>query len=109
MKAVQRTLFDERVRYPEVPGSKEKGGTSEQAAREMESVAGRLRKGVLRTLGTLGSATPDEIAEAMGESVLSIRPRCSELVRMGSVRKMAQRRLNRSGKAASVLCLTRAE
>jgi predicted transcriptional regulator len=72
---------------------------------EVTSIAGRLRRGVLSVLQDVGPSTPDEIAEVMGESVLAIRPRCSELITMGQVCKTKHRRINRSGKAAAVLQL----
>lgn len=96
-------MADTRVAYPEVPGCKERGGTSEQAAVEIQEQVTRLRAAVLEALEQLKQATPDEIAEHIGESPWSIRPRCSELVQKGLVRKTAERRRNRSGKSATVL------
>jgi len=48
-------------------------------------------------------ATADEIASEMGLSVLSIRPRVSELKRMGILLPTGQRRKNRGGNSAAVL------
>ena len=91
--------------YPIHPGAKERGGTSEQAAEEVAAVASNLRQAVVQVLSEVGEATADEIAEHLHESVLAIRPRCSELVAMGRVQKLARTRSNRSGKQARVLAL----
>mgnify|MGYP000322982922 CR=1 FL=1 len=47
--------------------------------------------------------TADECAAVLGESVLSIRPRFSELLGAGLIRETGQRRRNASGKMADVL------
>jgi hypothetical protein len=47
--------------------------------------------------------TADEIARHMRESVLAIRPRCSELVKSGVLIKLKDRRRNASGMTAHVL------
>jgi hypothetical protein len=103
----QATLFDDApaLRYPLRPGAKERDGASEEAARQVASDAGRLRAAVLQVLAAAGPSTPDEIAKHLGESVLAIRPRCSELIALGRVCKTQQRRENRSGKLATVLML----
>ena len=49
-----------------------------------------------------GGLTADEIAADLGESVLSIRPRVSELHRLGMIEKTKVRRRNASGMSASV-------
>ena len=100
--------FDRPV-YPVVPGAKERGGTSQLAAEEMLPLARRLRASVILTLDRLGPCTPDEIAEHLDKSPLSIRPRVTELIRFGLVRKTEERRKNASGKAATVVELVRAE
>ncbi len=88
------------TRYPTVPGYK-RSGTSQDAATDMESEAGTLRRLSLEILKR-GAATADEVADALGRSILSIRPRISELVRKGLVTETGQRRTNRSGKSAMV-------
>lgn len=70
-------------RYPEVPGSKGLP-TSALAAREVESKAALLRERVQRVYATCENPdglNPDEVADILGEDVLSIRPRCSELLK----------------------------
>jgi len=49
-----------------------------------------------------GDFTADEIAIKLGKSVLSIRPRVSELARDGLIRKTGERRANASGIRAIV-------
>ena len=101
---IQRSLFD-MGQYPDVAGSKERGGTSQEAAKAIEASgdAAHLRTLVLATLKRCGPLTADEIASRLRESVLAIRPRCSELVNQGKVRKTDKRRPNRSGRSATVL------
>lgn len=89
-------------RYPNHPGSKvATPETSRQAADSVASSAERLRDQCLSRLRVRAS-TADELAEYLGESVLSIRPRVSELVKMSKVQDSGARRKNRSGKSAAV-------
>ena len=46
--------------------------------------------------------TADEVAERLGQSVLSVRPRISELKAKGKIEATAKRRCNVSGKRAVV-------
>lgn len=92
--------FEHRLQYPAAPGYTDHD-TSRQAAKEMASVSGRLRTAVLGVLAR-GPASADQIADALHESVLAIRPRCTELLRLGLIVKTAQRVRNRSGKWAAV-------
>lgn len=89
--------------YPEAPGHKEKGGTSKEAAKKVEKSgrAATLRTSVLAQY-LRGDWTADEVAENLGESVLSIRPRVSELLAAGKLRKTRERRKNASGSSAAV-------
>ncbi|WP_311276152.1 hypothetical protein [Methylobacterium sp. WCS2018Hpa-22] len=89
-------------RYPVAPGFKEVGGTSEAAASSISSRSAILRAGVLRTLRQTGNLTADETAGFMGESVLSIRPRFSELLGLGLIAKTGERRPNEGGHNAIV-------
>ncbi len=88
--------------YPEAAGFKERGGTSEDAAATVN--AETLRAEVLECLGG-HDLTADECAGELAESVLSIRPRFSELFKMGRIVKTETRRPNRSGKMATVWAL----
>lgn len=76
-----------------------------EAAERMRPDAPTLRAKVLVTIRAagVGGMTADECAESMRESVLAIRPRCTELVKLGALRRSGERRRNRSGVSASVL------
>lgn len=86
--------------YPYHPGSKT-GGTSAQAADAIAPRAGTLKARCLAEI-TKQSGTPDEIAARLGKSILAIRPRISELLAKGLVRKTERKRLNDSGQPANV-------
>lgn len=90
--------------YPTAPGYKEHGGTSEEAARSFKPTVAALRAVALRHLCDvgLGGLTADETAGRMCCSILSVRPRISELYRMGLIQKTGERRKNGSGMAAAV-------
>lgn len=47
-------------------------------------------------------STADEVADALGKSVLSIRPRITELKNLGKIVDTGDRRKNTSGKSAKV-------
>lgn len=90
--------------YPLEPGAK-RPGTSLDAARAIAPHAHALRRrafDVLLARGA-GGATPDEIAATLGQSVLSVRPRLTELKELGLVRETDRRRKNESGHNATVL------
>ena len=88
--------------YPHTPGIKtEHPETSKEAATVMVSRAKTLREEVERQLGGR-PMTADECAEAMGESVLSIRPRLSELRKLKRIEDTGDRRPNASGHSAAV-------
>ena len=76
-------------------------GTSKQAASEAAVTAASLRLQVLNELKK-ASGTADEIANRLNMSVLSVRPRFSELVRLGHILDSGLRRKNLSGKSATV-------
>ena len=76
--------------------------TSEKAAKDMKSRAPLLRERTLEQISNSTGLTADEIAANLGESILSIRPRVSELAKRGLVIKTDRTRRNHSGKAAIV-------
>ena len=96
--------------YPHVPSAKV-NGTSEDAARSMDSKAGTLRAKVLSYMmiypHDASGWTADEMADEMGETVLSIRPRFSELKALGKIHDTGTRRKNSSGRSAVVWCVLR--
>ena len=87
--------------YPASPGFKERGGTSEQAANAMHGSARILRDRVFAALAKK-QMTADECAAALKESILSIRPRLSELAKDNMIRRTGERRKNASGMSAHV-------
>ncbi len=63
----------------------------------------QLRATVLRYLVRHGPMTPDEIAAKSGLDILTVRPRTSELVRMGLVVRTGERRQSSRGNPQAVL------
>jgi biotin operon repressor len=98
MRAVSVTVSEER--YPAAVGHKV-AGPSQEAAESMTSRAASLRAQCLKALAA-SSMTADEVADVLGESVLAIRPRISELRASGKVVDSGERRINASGKRATV-------
>jgi len=98
----QRDLFDNPVpeppaRYPDAPGWKE-NDTSREAAEAIAPRVGRLQALVYAFLQEHPGYTADEIADAIGEDFMAIRPRVSELRKMGRIAPDG-RGLSRSNKA----------
>jgi len=89
--------------YPHHPGS-QPTPTSIEAA-PTPATASRLRQMTINCLRSHGAQTPDECATRLGLSILSIRPRFTELKRLGQIVATGDRRANRSGKSASVFSL----
>lgn len=87
-------------RYPAAPGHRNRD-TSRAAAVSMRPAAPTLRARVLDVLA--GRAmTADECALALGETVLAVRPRLTELARLGLIEDGGERRPNASGRMAIV-------
>ena len=92
----------ETLTYPNSPGFKV-SGPSDQAAEAISGTANKMRAAVLRQFATYpGGATADEIAKDLNLSVLSVRPRVSELNRNGEIEQTGARRKNESGMTATV-------
>lgn len=87
--------------YPDAPCFKARD-TAAEAADAMAETAPILRARCLRVLEHSNGLTADEVAGRMGASILSIRPRITELTRLGKVRDTGDRRRNASGKRAIV-------
>lgn len=87
--------------YPNDPGFKSTT-TSQLAGVSMSGRAKTLRSKALDTLIDHGYLSADQIAFVLGESVLAIRPRISELKALGQVEDSGRRRLNLSGKPAII-------
>lgn len=95
------------MEYPMVPGCKTSTpDTSKAAAVAMEDAAGTLRKAVEGLL-SVNELTADECADMLGQSVLSVRPRLSELRKVGRIEPTGARRRNDSGCSASVWRIVR--
>lgn len=84
--------------YPEKAGYK-KTGTSQKAANTTD--AEKLRQKVYQAL-LVKNMTSDEIATHLGIDRLSIRPRCSELLKTNKIKDTGVSRPNISGKDAAV-------
>lgn len=75
--------------------------TSEEAAHHAALTAPKLRAAVLNVMKVIDRPmTADEVAQAMNLSVLSIRPRISELAKAGKLIDTGERGKNRSGRSA---------
>lgn len=116
MRGPQLPLFDlpeppaqrRDAPYPHSPGFKERGDTSQAAAATVRPGTRALRAACLAQLRSRPQ-TADEVAAALGESVLAVRPRISELKALGKIVKLEGpfgRRLNASGIKAAVWRVT---
>lgn len=76
--------------------------TSEDAADEAQGRAPFWRLMVLQDLSLHGPSTADEIARRLKASILTIRPRCSELRNTRQIYDTGERRKNTSGRSAAV-------
>lgn len=97
-------LFDYTppAKYPDDPGHKGIE-TSAQAAESMRGSAPRLRAACLKVCSQyIDGVTADECAAILEESILSIRPRFSELNLAGKIYDSKERRPNFSGRSAAV-------
>ena len=88
--------------YPDRPGHRHTD-TSIAAALSLALEVKSLREQCLNQLRFWGPQTADEVADRLKLSILSIRPRITELKRMGLIRDTGHRRLNRSAKYAAVM------
>jgi hypothetical protein len=90
-------LGDQPVIYPSAPGWKEPT-TSHVAARVISGKAAMLRDRVFCAIISAGTRglTPDEAAATLGKTVLAVRPRFSELSKMGRIVPTGARRPNES-------------
>ena len=90
-------------KYPETPGYKE-NTTSKDVAMSIKENANSIRRKVLFVLknkGTYG-ATTDEVASLLNITILSVRPRFSELRKKGLIEDSTERRMNESKHKAIV-------
>lgn len=90
--------------YPDVAGATEET-TSRSAAKEIEA-SGRasiLRDRCEAWFGAGHRGTADECAAALGETILAVRPRVTELVKQGVLRRTDERRRSDGGRMAAVI------
>lgn len=76
--------------------------TSIDAMLSVEPRAPNLRTRIWRALARLGPHTPDEIADQLGENILSVRPQFTLLTKENKIAETGQRRRNESGREAMV-------
>lgn len=97
---VEQTALD--LVYPDAPGFKVRGfpepSTSQDAAIAMVEKAPRLRVMILSAMAsTTCDWTADEMAAFLGLSVLSVRPRFTELQELRRIERTGQRRPSSTG------------
>ena len=80
MSLYQTDLFET---YPAIPGWKGQG-TSREAAEGIAPRAPTIRERVLASIRHR-PATPEQVADRIGEPVMNVRPRCSELSAKGLI------------------------
>lgn len=94
--------------YPHRAGFKEPTTSAEAAQRiEAKGRAATLRQRVLAWFRCGQEGTADQAAEALGESVLAIRPRVTELYKQHLIEPTGTRGSNQSGSTAHVWRLKR--
>jgi hypothetical protein len=86
-------------RYPDAPAARTVD-TSQEAADAIAPHLNELQTRVLQAIDDRGrwGATPEEIVEATGIPLLTVRPRTSELQKKAMIRDTGLRRKNRAGK-----------
>lgn len=104
MSRIAESFFgDKPAHYPTRPGFKEP--TTSKLAAEKIGDQTALRAAVYARIRAMPS-TADEIAAHLNESILTIRPRVSELRAANKVTPSGQRRPNASGHSAIVWIAT---
>ena len=90
-------------KYPLTAGYKQ-NSTSKEAAKKINSRAANLRTQCLDIIKRKGSygATPEEVAALLSESILSIRPRFTELKLLEYIVDSGIRRKNNFGSNTKV-------
>lgn len=88
-------------KYPHVPGHRDTD-TSREAAEAVQPRSATLRGECLALFRRCNNWTADEMAYWLDESILAIRPRITELNKMGLIKDTGERRPNASGRRAIV-------
>lgn len=97
-------LFSYDEAYPAAPGFK-KDGTSAEAAERIAPSAHSLRGRVFALFRQGHELSADQAAKMLGKSVLSVRPRVSELVATNLIEPTGRRCRNESGMSADIMRL----
>lgn len=100
MGAVQLETEDVIAHYPDAPGAKARD-TSRMAAAGMAPRARSLRARVYDAIKEQ-PGTPEQIALRLGEPLMNVRPRCSELAAKGLIEDSVQRGTAMGGRKAIV-------
>lgn len=91
--------------YPNSPGHRNRD-TSREAAESLGNVT-LIRNRAYQRIAAL-PRTADEVATSLGMSVLSVRPRVTELYKLNLIEDSGDRRKNASGRKAIVWRVKRA-
>lgn len=86
--------------YPDAPGWKGRE-TSRAAAEGMAPRAATLRERVLIAIRAK-PGSPEQVAKRIGEPVMNVRPRCSELARKNLIEDTGVRAVAQGGRKAIV-------
>lgn len=101
MSRIAESAYGDRP-YPESAGYKTVG-TSKDAARTVKGDASILRERAYNALAEAKEGlTADQVAQTIGRDRLAVRPRLSELAKMGRIARTGERRQNESGLFAAV-------
>ncbi len=103
MTGMKDQLGDTLFTYPNQPGFKSTG-TSQDAARATRGKAATLREKVYDEIALAGAKglTADQVAARLGADWRSIRPRLSELGKLGRIVPTGERRANDTKLKAAV-------
>jgi len=91
----------EQQDFPEVDAAVMSSDPQDPSTRPTSPAS--VREQVFDCIAFSPGLTPDEVAKRLMLSVLTVRPRCSELVRTGRLVDSGGRRANASGRLAKVL------
>lgn len=98
-------LFQFAAQYPQRAGSgfKERTTSREAGAQMARAGAAALRERVFQAIRASGAAglTADQAASAVGATVLAVRPRVTELFKLGQIERTGARGKNESGMSAA--------
>jgi predicted transcriptional regulator len=95
-------------RYPSSAGFKDEG-TSKSAAELINAGVKTIRQQVFDIIinKSIYGATPDEVAELLNLTPFTVRPRVTELYKLGRITRTKERRKNSSGLKAYVYVLNK--